>query len=146
MQPVLRVAVAVQALTQTLSKLRTKMTHQEKENGGKGEDILVSAIAVFVLGVCVLLSAYAESHTDNVRPCFSQQNTSEQPTQGLQHGPQSNTTLHNCYKHAIGMRNNAIWAVLRLELNTLGCKKPHVYWLFYNMYHFLHKLSSYRAC
>lgn len=34
---------SLQALTQALGKLRTKMTHQEKENGGKGEDILVSS-------------------------------------------------------------------------------------------------------
>ncbi|KAA6429283.1 MAG: structural maintenance of chromosomes 6 [Trebouxia sp. A1-2] len=32
---------AEQALTQALGKLRAKMTHQEKENGGKGEDILL---------------------------------------------------------------------------------------------------------
>ena len=32
----------MQALTQALGKLRAKMTHQEKENGGKGEDILVT--------------------------------------------------------------------------------------------------------
>lgn len=38
------VSFRVQALTQALSKLRTKMTHQEKENGGKGEDILVSPV------------------------------------------------------------------------------------------------------
>lgn len=34
----------VQALTNYLSKLRTKMSHQEKENGGKAEDILVGAV------------------------------------------------------------------------------------------------------
>ena len=34
--------LAMQALTQALGKLRAKMTHQEKENGGKGEDILVT--------------------------------------------------------------------------------------------------------
>ena len=32
----------MQALHTSLSKLRLKMTHQEKENGGKAEDILVS--------------------------------------------------------------------------------------------------------
>ena len=31
----------VQALTTYLTKLRVKMSHQEKENGGKAEDILV---------------------------------------------------------------------------------------------------------
>lgn len=36
--------VVMQALTQALGKLRSKMTHQEKENGGKGEDILVSSV------------------------------------------------------------------------------------------------------
>ena len=33
-----------QSLTQALGKLKAKMTHQEKLNGGKGEDILVSLI------------------------------------------------------------------------------------------------------
>ena len=32
----------MQALHTYLSKLRLKMSHQEKENGGKAEDILVS--------------------------------------------------------------------------------------------------------
>ncbi len=36
------VCLTMQALTQALGKLRAKMTHQEKENGGKGEDILVT--------------------------------------------------------------------------------------------------------
>ncbi|DBA94579.1 TPA: hypothetical protein ACH3X1_002162 [Trebouxia sp. C0004] len=33
--------LSAEALTQALGKLRAKMTHQEKENGGKGEDILL---------------------------------------------------------------------------------------------------------
>lgn len=37
------VCLTMQALTQALGKLRAKMTHQEKENGGKGEDILVTS-------------------------------------------------------------------------------------------------------
>ena len=46
---------SLQALTQTLSKLRAKMTHQEKENGGKGEDILVTILPCCetqVISVC----------------------------------------------------------------------------------------------
>ncbi|KAL3161007.1 hypothetical protein ABBQ38_009393 [Trebouxia sp. C0009 RCD-2024] len=34
-------SLSTEALTQALGKLRAKMTHQEKENGGKGEDILL---------------------------------------------------------------------------------------------------------
>lgn len=40
----LKQSVGLQALTQALGKLRSKMTNQEKENGGKGEDILVSSL------------------------------------------------------------------------------------------------------
>ena len=50
----------VQALTTYLTKLRVKMSHQEKENGGKAEDILV--------GICKLPhNAYKHA---NVPPCL----------------------------------------------------------------------------
>lgn len=42
-----------QALTSHLSKLRSKMSHQERENGGKAEDILVSLCQLFMQTITI---------------------------------------------------------------------------------------------
>lgn len=56
----------VQALTSYLTKLRVKMSHQEKENGGKAEDILVGTwkASVQCLQPCkfILTSQAVELH------------------------------------------------------------------------------------